>query len=351
MSAFRATVQGQYYDGRQPIGSPVTIILAKNEIAVIGAQVSEKCGLNSLRVSPRVGQADRFIALPNGGQLQCPDNAVLNFLPQEVRSEGAVAWLEQRWGVAVACVAIIISTVLAGYFYALPVAAERIAQQVPIATERGLGEQSLAWLDHNKWFQPTKLDARTQTVILKGFAGLYRGLPMERYYRLEFRESSVGPNAFALPGGTIVITDDMVRLAQSKEEVLAVLAHEIGHVELRHTLRNILQSSVVAVVAATLTGDAATLSAAVTGFPVLVAQARYSRQFESEADDYAFQLLKQRGYSPLAFATIMERLMTQKHEGRRRNLTFLATHPMTVERIERARAAAGVPIQGDGTEK
>lgn len=210
-------------------------------------------------------------------------------------------------------------------------------------TEQALGDQSLVWLDDSDWFKPSGLDQSMQDRLRRKFAELSVDLPYAQYYRLEFRESGyIGANAFAMPGGTIVITDDMVKLAETDEEVLAVLAHEIGHVELRHVMRQVLQGSAVAVAAATLAGDAATLSAAVTGLPAVLAQAKYSRDFETEADDFAFQLLHKHAMSPEAFATVMERLESECgcEPGA---LDFLSTHPVTSERIKRARAAVQDP--------
>jgi hypothetical protein len=165
-------------------------------------------------------------------------------------------------------------------------------------------------------------------------------LPSKDYYQLEFRSGKgFGPNAFALPGGLIVITDDMVKAASTTEEVMAVLAHEIGHVELRHTLRSVLQQSVIGVAVATLTSDAASLGVAVAGLPMLVARTKYSREFEAAADKYAFQLLKQKGYSPADFASLMERL--EKHTKQPGIFAFISSHPVTSERIQHAIAAAG----------
>jgi predicted Zn-dependent protease len=146
-------------------------------------------------------------------------------------------------------------------------------------------------------------------------------------------------NAFALPGGIIVITDDMVKTAETPEEVLAVLAHEIGHVELRHTVRSVLQNSILAAAVAAVTSDAASLSAVVAGLPMLVAQTKYSREFETAADDYAFRLLKRKEHSPAAFASIMERIA--KREGDKPGaFAYVSTHPDTTERVKRARNAA-----------
>jgi predicted Zn-dependent protease len=340
VSAGAVTLQGRYYDGRRPVGSPATLIFTGRQAALIGAQVAGRYTVDQLRVSPRVGRADRFIALPDGGQLQCADQPLLDRLPHDVQSEGLVAWLEQRAAVAVASVAVIVMLVFSGYFYGLPAAADYVAARVPIETEEAIGGHVLAWLDENKWFTPTRLSADLQDRLRRDFDELHRGLPMESHFRLEFRDAPyIGANAFALPGGTIVITDAMVEVAASREEVLAVLAHEIGHVERRHTMRHMLQDSAVAVGVAAITSDAASLSVAVAGLPTVLARARYSREFESEADEYAFRLLKEHGLSPEAFAALMERLAAKQGDGGQA-LAFLSSHPVTSERIRRAREAA-----------
>src|SRR5712692_4851177 len=308
MNAGTVTLQGQYYDGRQPIGVPATLVFAGPEAMLIGANRSHGYATRQLLVSPRVGRAERFNSLPDGGQFQCADQPALDHLPHESQSEGLVAWLEKHLSVALASVAVIAALLLAAYFYGLPAVAERVAARIPIETEQAVGQQALVWLDDNRWFKPTQLEQDTQNHIREGFNQLRSGLPLERYYRLEFRDSFIGPNAFALPGGAIVITDDMVHAADTIDEVVAVLAHEIGHAELRHTMRRVLQDSAVAVVTATLTADAASLGVAVAGLPGLLAQSKYSREFESEADDFAFKLLKRHNRSPAAFASLMERL-------------------------------------------
>ena len=332
--------EGRYYDGKQPIGSAATLVLGGREAALIGVRITGRYNVRQLRVSPRTGSADRFIAFPNGGQLQCPDHPLLERLPQEVRSEGAVAWLERRVAAAVAGVAIILGALGAGYFYGLPAAAEYVAARIPIETEHELGTQVLTWLDEYEWFKPTDIDEDDETLIRERFAVLHQGLPLAAHYRLEFRDSpTIGPNAFALPGGTIVITDQMIDAAESVDEVLAVLAHEIGHVERRHTLRHLLHDSATAVAVATVTADAASLSIAVAALPALLARAKYSREFETEADEFAFDLLKQHRISPAAFASLMERL-AEKHKDKERAFAFVSTHPVTADRVERARAAA-----------
>ncbi len=332
-------LEGKYYDGELPIARSAELVFSNHEVALTSVDTTLTYALHKLRVSPRAGRADRFIALSDGGQYQCADQPILDRLPQEVGSEGPVAWLEDRISVAVASVVIIICVLLFGYFYGLPVAAESMVKRIPIETEVSLGSHVLTWFDDNQWFNPSHIDQDQQDSILGEFSKLHQGLSMSSHIKLQFRDSEfIGPNAFALPGGTIVITDQMIEKAESEEEVLAVLAHEIGHAERRHSMRQILQSSFVGLAAATITADAASLSAAVTGLPVILAQTKYSRNFETEADEFAFDLLKRHNIPTEAFASLMERL--DKGSERLKKLSFISTHPITSERIKRARESS-----------
>lgn len=340
MNSYSFSLHGYYYDGRQPLQRSATLEFTAREALLLYSNNQHGYLASHLLVSPRVGRADRFIALPDGGQFQCPDTPMLDLFFQHSKTEGAIAWLEQRMEVALASVVLIVALLAGGYQYGLPAMANRIAVKIPLETEQALGKHALVWLDDSNWFQQSELDREMQDRIRRKFHDLYAGLPFAQYYQLEFRESRyIGANAFAMPGGTIVITDDMVNLATSDEEVLAILAHEIGHVELRHVMRHVLQGSAVAVAATAITGDAATLSAAVASLPSVFAQAKYSRDFETEADDFAFQLLHNHEISPEAFAAIM-RYIEDDCECKSSALNFLSTHPITAERIERAHAAA-----------
>ena len=340
MTAGAQRLHGHYYDGRHPLALAATLLLGSNEAVLIGERVAGRYSTRELRVSPDTGSADRFIAFPDGGQFQCARSPVLDQLPHEVFSEGWVAWLERHVAAAIGAMVLVAASLAAGYVYGLPAAANAVAAHVPIETETALGQHALSWLDENEWLVPSEIDAETQAVITEGFARLGAGLSSSAYLRLEFRGApKLGANALALPGGVVVIADEMIDMAESTDEVLAVLAHEIGHVERRHTMRHLLQNSAVALVIATATADAASLSAAVTGLPVLLAQTSYSRAFETEADSFAFALLKQHDISPEAFASLMERLAAD-NEARERRFAFVSSHPVTAERVKQARAAA-----------
>ncbi len=331
--------EGHYFDGLVPENVQAQLAFAGDIATLTAGGVRQQFDVGRLRVSPRISASERFIFIPDGGQFLCADHAFFDRLPQESWSEGIVAWLEERWWAAVACIAVVVSMLIVGHYYGLPAAADRIVDYIPIETEQALGKQITQWMEKEGWVKASRLDPDTLDPIAEGFERLIEDLPGGNAYQLRFHASSIfGANAFALPGGTIIITDDMVNLSESTEEMLAVLAHEIGHVEERHAMKGLLQQSVVALIITTITSDASTLSAAVTGLPMVLARMKYSRKFETAADDFAFELLKRKGYSPAAFATLMERLAGQKEIPS--VMKYLSSHPLSEQRAQRARNAA-----------
>jgi Zn-dependent protease with chaperone function len=161
-------------------------------------------------------------------------------------------------------------------------------------------------------------------------------------YRIVFRSSpDLGANAFALPDGSIVMLDELVALTEDDNEIIAVLAHERGHIERRHAMRMVLQSSVVGLVMAWYVGDVSGLLATV---PAVVAQAKYSRDMESEADEYAEQTMRLNAMSPCLLSGILDKLEAshlagnaeEKHaDGAGKGgelMDYLSSHPATKER-------------------
>jgi Zn-dependent protease with chaperone function len=135
-----------------------------------------------------------------------------------------------------------------------------------------------------------------------------------------------------LPAGTIILTDELVRLAVDDEEIAAILAHEVGHVRNRHALRALLQNSVVAGLIIVLTGDASSATNLAAGIPTLLARAGYSREFEYEADLVAREYLLANDIPLQRFADIIRRLEEeQASTGVVPGL--LATHPGAEERV------------------
>lgn len=162
-------------------------------------------------------------------------------------------------------------------------------------------------------------------------------LATQQNYRLDFRSSrKLGANALAFPGGIIVITDDLVHLADDDQQLTAVLAHEIGHVVHQHNLRTVFQNSITALLMITLFGDISSITSLSATLPTILVQSRYSRQFETEADRYALDYLESADIPAEQFALILQRLGEQKGGGS--EFDYLSSHPAIDKRIAMIRS-------------
>ena len=147
-------------------------------------------------------------------------------------------------------------------------------------------------------------------------------------------------NAFALPNGDIVFTDDLVELVKEDEELVAVLFHELGHLQYKHITRRALQNSMVALLTIFIMGDV-DISIDLLAVPTVILDLSYSRAFESEADLYALDELNKSGIDLDNFANVMVRLNKYYNDGKGDHFarpindtpSFLQTHPTTEDRV------------------
>ena len=216
---------------------------------------------------------------------------------------GAVPLLAgERYGWAVA--AILAFAVLVG----IPTLARTAAATIPPELDRVLGEQALAALDQ-MLLRPTTVSPEGKAELRALLAGVAADAPGEWSFRLELRSShELGANALALPSGIVVVTDQLLEAADNDDQLRAVMAHEVGHVVYRHSLRMILQQSGTALFSLVLLGDASSLSSAVAGLPVMAVTARHSREFEAEADDYALAWMDRHQIPREAWADMLRNL-------------------------------------------
>lgn len=340
-------VRAQYFDGRSARAHAVTLQLSGTTLSLRGECVQREDDIATLRVSEPMGAAPRLISYPDGAHCEVRDHAgMARLLAASHYRDSWVVRLQHRWHWAVAAVAVTIAVVFAGYRWGLPAASEFVAFQLPESVLAQLGSGTLNLLDRGL-FTPSKLPKSRQQEIAAAFVRLMPPDASPLRYTLHFRDGGgVGANALALPDGTIVVTDQLVKLAQHDEEILAVLAHELGHVNRRHGLRMLIQGSVVAFVVSWYIGD---ISGVAAGAPTLLLQARYSRDHEREADYYGAALLKANGISPRRLADMLARLEAahiakddkapEKAQDKpaakgTRIGDYLASHPATRERIE-----------------
>lgn len=295
-----------------------------------------------VQVSDRVGSITRKLTFPDGSVFETGDNDAVDALirSQSSRFAGFIHKLEHFRPRLILLVALVIGLCFAVYRFAVPALVEVAILLTPPVVPKLMSQSVIASLDQTI-LAPSELPPERREKLLQEFAALAAlarpgAAALEGSkpaYTLNFRKGGmIGPNAFALPDGTIVLTDELVALADDDEAILGVLAHEIGHVAHEHSLRQLYRAAGAAALIMLIGGDigSGTEDLLVQGSALLALS--HSREAEREADRFSVELMHDAGHDPAAIGRFFERLRDKL--GDREGGDFLSTHPATPERIE-----------------
>ncbi len=316
-------------------------------LAIDGVDARRSCLLADVRIPGRIADTPRHVYLPDGASCEIRDNDALDaaLLGTERgepsfgrRFERLRHRLESTWIGAAVALAVTASVLLGFTEWGAPAVARVVVALTPPAVESVIGENLIALLLQFDVLAPTELDVDRQDEILMAFLEMKNDTGVTASQLGFFSADGFGPNAFALPGGTVVLTDQLVELAQNDEEIVAVLAHELGHVAGRHVMRSLAQTSSMIVLWTVFTGDTTAAGLSILGPEQLLAL-RYSRDFEREADRFAFDYLLQNGIPPSRLSDLLLRIEGEHLGADLPN--WLASHPGTRERARNADEAAG----------
>ncbi len=325
---------GTYHDGQTSSARPVRMRVADGLLYLESDDLATAFPLAAVRLEPRLGDLPRRLDLPGGAScIVSPEFELPGPADAPARMERWVNELEVRWAPALVAAGALLVLVWGSIVYGVPAAAKVVAQRMNPAVERQMGAQALATLDRFA-LQPSGLPEARRQVLTNRFAALVKAAGPDADFTLQFRSSAaIGPNAFALPGGTVVLLDELEKTAQHDDEIVAVLAHEIGHLTGRHTMRHVLQTSAAGVLVAAVVGDVLSLSSYAAALPAFLLEARYSRAFELEADRVGFTLMDATGVDRAHFVRFLTR-MEKEHGSSVPG--FLSTHPRADERTREA---------------
>jgi Zn-dependent protease with chaperone function len=339
---------GIYYDGRQSAQRDVTVSFRADGIRIHGPGIDVSYPAEDAEATPKVGRLRRSLRFRDGGVCEVGDASLLeDWLARHGKRDRRrlLHRIETKMRYVLPVIILTVAAVAALVDKGIPWLARRAAFALPAATEKLIGQEALEILDR-AFLAPSGLPAGRREEIGRLFRRMTAGLSDAGKYRIEFRSGkATGANAFALPPGIVVLTDELVLLARHDEEIAAVIAHEIGHIRHRHILRQVLQDSAAGLLIASLSGDVTSVTSLSAALPAVIVHARFSRDFEREADDTALVWLRENGIPPSRFADLLERLEGGRRErqgvagGRDGSAIadFLSTHPVTEERVRRFR--------------
>lgn len=337
-----------YYDGLRPLPRSASLALSQEglELSVDGGPAF-LWSYRAIRLEEESPRPLRFHREESGARtgevLEVTNPALAAALRARCPALGGSAKERSRlrrrivfWSFAA------IASVVLMVLYGLPALATRLAPLVPWSTEAALGKaveaEAIRQLGGGKTCGeggdgPGARALRTLTERLTRHAALPG--PVE----VKVVDSSM-ENAFALPGGRIVFMRALIERAEKPDEVAGVLAHELGHVAHRDAMRAVIHAGGISFLIGTLLGDFTGAGALVIGSKFLLSN-RYSRQNETDADDFAIDVMTKAGGDVRALGAFLRRVARMPGE---RRLELLLTHPVTDDRIaaiEKAAPAGG----------
>jgi Zn-dependent protease with chaperone function len=199
------------------------------------------------------------------------------------------------------------------------------ASRISVENERLLGDHALEQIEADA-------DIIREGPAVEAIASIGQRLTQHSRYQYQWlvqRDNTV--NAFALPGGIIVVNSTLVLNTDSPEELAAVLAHEVQHVEERHTLKSMLNSLGFATVLLVVLGD---VNAATAIIVHQMGNMYVSRDVEEQADEKGFQSLVSAGISPVGMVSFLKKLQNENSDAGTGAIAWLSTHPETQKRID-----------------
>lgn len=208
------------------------------------------------------------------------------------------------------------------YFWFIPFLAVRIANNVPVSYEEKLGQSS---------YDALITQYKTDPEATRQVNEFFQQMKIRTRYPVEITVvKDTQSNAFALPGGHIIVYDQLLKNMRHYEELAALLSHEYAHVERKHTTKTIFRSMGTYMFISLLFGDLGGAGAVVVENANSLKSLQYSRRLEKEADLYGLRLLQQRSIDPKGFEWLFN---TLKQQNSLQPSEWLSSHPDLDNRI------------------
>jgi Zn-dependent protease with chaperone function len=311
----------------------VQLTFTTSKVEIIDSVNTDFFLLNNIDWLSPLGNLPHEIRLPNGALIRVDNHYDLS--PFFGNKKQLISRLEQH---KLFCLVALLLVPICLYFIinqVIPAAAKAVTPLVPEQVLTEIDQQVMTILD-NTLLEPSNLAENEQLSLAEYLSNeTYSSALLLENYTMSYRNSeSFGANAFALPGGSIVVTDGLHSLLKDDQQALiAVLLHEIGHVEHQHGLQLIAETTATTLLMTYFFGDMEGIVEVFTGTALTVIQNKFSQQLEKEADTFAVEQLKLMGIPPQALGNALSKLV--KTKGNNALLEkYFSSHPSIKDRVK-----------------
>ncbi|KRQ91708.1 M48 family metallopeptidase [Bradyrhizobium valentinum] len=236
-------------------------------------------------------------------------------------------------------------SIVAVVLFGLPLIADRLTPLVPEAFERRLGDVADSQI--KTMFDAKVCDnAAGQKAFVKLVTAIREAAGLDTSVQSGVLSSSL-PNAFALPGGRVYLFNGLLAKAENPDEIAGVLAHELGHLKHRDSMRGLIRDGSTSFLIGLLFGDITGSSALIFGSRTLVTSS-HSREAETNADSFAIDVMHRLGRPAKPTGELLLRVTGKEGKG----LSIISTHPLSEDRLARMsrqdQPASGPPLLSAG---
>lgn len=327
-----------YFDGRSSLGYPTYITLEQEAIVLVIFKSEEWQQLrwDIKHVHKSKSLDNEFICLQYG--------ASFPYQTVEVKGSPFQVALKERYphaafvqsktsaffssskGFGMVLLGFISFTVLS-YFFLIPEIADYGARVLPVSYEEKLG---------NQLYERVINDYSVDTPKTEAINNFFRLLHVNSEYKVRITVvNNPEVNAFALPGGNIVVYDSILKVMTGYEQLAALLGHEYSHVALKHNTRGIFRNLSAYLFLSILFNDINGISGVVLNNAENLKSLQFSRKLEEEADKEGLKFLIRNSINPQGMVQLMEHL---KKLSQSLNVELISTHPVPETRIRYVKA-------------
>ena len=251
----------------------------------------------------------RLVTFDNGGRIELAPDAPLRSLGLEPSTRSR-RWLQDERPMLFIITAFMFSLLFGFWLWGIPASAWLAAHLTPTHIAREMDERSLKSLD-GVFFSASRLDPTRQEEIRRNFARIAKVAKLQVPTQVIFRKAnSSAHDTFGLPGGTIIVSDDLVNFVASESELLGLLAHEVALLEKQLPLRKFYSAVGWITMSYILTRNHAEILQCAEDDANVTLHFAYSPTLRAEADIRAIDILVAIGENPAALADVYDRLST-----------------------------------------
>ncbi len=319
-------ISAQYHNDNSSSYKDVFIEFFSDGVVQVSGDLNFQSNIDDIEFSQRVGNTHRVLRFPDLSVAYSFDNDTIDKVLKEFKNQKSIIYLlESKMKYAIFSGIFLIVTTIFFLTVGSSYVANMISKIVPYSMEKSLSDRTLLLLD-DYILEKSDLNQSRQDEIREIFKSVTKNNPK---YHLHFRKG-ISENAFALPSGDIVISDELIKFSKNDNDMIyGVLAHEMGHVVNKHLMKILVKSAISSAIISYFTGDISSLAVTLSTSAL---NAKNSRAFEHEADVYAKKRMLEANKSPKHLADFFIRIDKKHHLDK--NSNFFSSHPSDKDRIE-----------------